>query len=95
MQVTGLPETFTYYIPNPDSYILTPFLEATYRITLYAISRSRAVPLKTGHKLRKERQNDSAEYPSRGYKLRAAEGGPSDWLPFLSAYDTADGMGEE
>ena len=35
-----------------------------------AISRSRAVPLKTGHKLRKERINGSAEYPIKGYKLR-------------------------
>ena len=37
---------------------------------VFAISRSRAVPLKTGHKLRKEWISDSAEYPARGYKLR-------------------------
>jgi hypothetical protein len=40
-----------------------------FKVSFPAISRSRAAPQKTGHKLRKVRVNDSAEYPARGYKL--------------------------
>jgi len=34
--------------------------------SVFAISRSRAAPQKTGHKLRKKRVSDSAEYPLYG-----------------------------
>jgi hypothetical protein len=60
----------------------------------YVISRSRAAPLNTGHKLRKEWKRDSAEYPTWGATFRCRPffasstgqyryAGPSERLPFL------------
>ncbi len=65
-------------------------------LCLKAVSSSRAVPLKTGHKLRKDRISDSAEHPTVRYSdvarsLRAAQGSPVQrdqvidcpfWVPF-------------